>query len=70
VHHLYLGAEYAISRYLHHIDVVICLIPTGDYKREYPDAKLIAPKEAIERHGDESLEFDGGNYLYLICIFF
>ncbi|KAF8067725.1 hypothetical protein FPV67DRAFT_1625895 [Lyophyllum atratum] len=31
----------------------------GDYKRAYPDAKLIAPKEAIERHGDKDLVFDG-----------
>ncbi|KAF8237359.1 hypothetical protein L208DRAFT_1356278 [Tricholoma matsutake] len=31
----------------------------GDYKREYPSAKLIAPKEAIERHGESDLNFDG-----------
>jgi len=31
----------------------------GDYKREYPNAKLIAPRDAIERHGDNTLKFDG-----------
>ncbi|GLB39061.1 hypothetical protein LshimejAT787_0602230 [Lyophyllum shimeji] len=31
----------------------------GDFKKAYPDAKLIAPKEAIERHGDKNLVFDG-----------
>lgn len=32
----------------------------GDYKKAYPDAKLIAPEEAITRHGDKELAFDGG----------
>ncbi|RDB30331.1 hypothetical protein Hypma_007249 [Hypsizygus marmoreus] len=31
----------------------------SDYKRTYPNAKLIAPKEAIERHDNKSLVFDG-----------
>jgi len=31
----------------------------GDYKKAYPDAKLIAPEEAISRHGDKELAFDG-----------
>jgi len=35
------------------------MIRAGDYKKEYPNAKLIAPKEAIERHGDKDLKFDG-----------
>jgi hypothetical protein len=38
------------------------VILVGDYKKEYPNAKLIAPKEAIERHGDKDLKFDGGTY--------
>jgi len=42
----------------------------GDYKREYPSAKLIAPKEAIERHGDDDLKFDGGIYFLAPCISF
>lgn len=31
----------------------------GDYKKAYPTAKLIAPKDAIKRHGDPDLKFDG-----------
>lgn len=33
---------------------------TGDFKAAYPNAKLLAPQEAIERHGDPNLKFDGG----------
>lgn len=31
----------------------------GDYKKAYPNAKLIAPISALERHGDPELKFDG-----------
>ncbi|KAF9456598.1 hypothetical protein BDZ94DRAFT_1285673 [Collybia nuda] len=31
----------------------------SDYKRTYPDAKLIAPKEAVENHENKQLKFDG-----------
>jgi len=31
----------------------------GEYKKEYPEAKLIAPQAAIERHNDSELKFDG-----------
>lgn len=59
VHHLYLGAEHAI--FVSPTTIDDFLIHTGDYKREYPSAKLIAPKEAIERHGESDLNFDGGS---------
>lgn len=38
-------------------------VHAGDYKREYPSAKLIAPKEAIENssRGDKEVKFDGGD---------
>ncbi|KAF5318766.1 hypothetical protein D9619_011061 [Psilocybe cf. subviscida] len=31
----------------------------GDYKKAYPNAKLIAPVSAIERHNDLALHFEG-----------
>ncbi|KAG5638012.1 hypothetical protein H0H81_002280 [Sphagnurus paluster] len=31
----------------------------GEYKAAYPDAKLVAPKEAIARHSNKQLVFDG-----------
>ncbi|KJA26801.1 hypothetical protein HYPSUDRAFT_132423 [Hypholoma sublateritium FD-334 SS-4] len=31
----------------------------GDFKKEYPEAKLIAPEAAIIRHDDKDLKFDG-----------
>jgi len=34
--------------------------PVGEYKKAYRSAKLVAPESAIQRHGDENLEFDGG----------
>jgi len=36
----------------------------GDYKKAYPNAKLIAPKDAIERHGDPDLKFDGRGWSF------
>jgi len=30
----------------------------GDYKKEYPTATLIAPEEAMARHGDKDLAFE------------
>lgn len=46
----------------------------GDYKKEYPGAKLIAVEEAIKKKTEEGLVFDGGMYnrallklLYLTC---
>lgn len=36
------------------------MIFAGDFKKAYPSAKLIAPKDAITRHGDKDLKFDGG----------
>jgi len=32
----------------------------GEYKKAYTSAKLVAPESAIQRHGDETLQFDGG----------
>jgi hypothetical protein len=48
------------------------IVRVGDYKREYPSAKLIAPKEAIEnsKQGDKEIKFDGGNQLAALCISF
>lgn len=40
---------------------------TGDYKKAYPTAKLIAPVSAIERHGDPDLQFEGGTYKPCSC---
>lgn len=37
----------------------------GDFKKEYPEAKLIAPEAAIIRHDDKDLKFDGGKHLLL-----
>ena len=31
----------------------------GDYKKAYPTAMLIAPEEAMARHGDKDLAFEG-----------
>ncbi|KAG6829747.1 hypothetical protein H0H92_003623 [Tricholoma furcatifolium] len=31
----------------------------GEFKKAYPEAKLIGPAEAIERHDDKNLVFDG-----------
>lgn len=35
----------------------------GDFKREYPSAKLIAVEEAIKKKTAEGLKFDGGTFL-------
>ena len=40
----------------------------GDFKREYPDAKLIAVDEAIKKKGKEGLKFDGGMRMRLPLI--
>ncbi|KAJ3995916.1 hypothetical protein F5050DRAFT_1808208 [Lentinula boryana] len=32
---------------------------TGDFKKAYPEAKVVAPKAAIERVADKGLKFDG-----------
>lgn len=64
VHHLYLGT---LHHFVSSMSIDGFVIHTGDYKREYPNAKLIAPKDAIERHGDNTLKFDGGNYLITPC---
>lgn len=34
----------------------------AEFKDAYPNAKLIAPKDAITRHGNKKLVFDGGKY--------
>lgn len=31
----------------------------GEFKRAYPTAKVIAPEDAIKRHEDKDLKFDG-----------
>lgn len=40
-----------------HAQLLIAVV--GDYKKAYPEAKLIAPQAAIERHNDPDLKFDG-----------
>ena len=55
VHHLFLGSSWLWSVGALGSDVSI-----GEFKKAYPNAKLIAPQAAIERHDDKNLKFDGG----------
>lgn len=32
----------------------------GDFKKQYPDAKIVAVKEAIDKKAKEGLEYHGG----------
>ncbi|PPQ65115.1 hypothetical protein CVT24_003006 [Panaeolus cyanescens] len=50
--------ELGAVKYIIGADAVHHLYLT-DFKKAYPTAKLIAPKDAISRHGDKSLVFDG-----------
>lgn len=38
----------------------------GDFKKQYPDAKVIAVDEAIKKKEKEGLKFDGGESC---CVF-
>jgi len=58
VHHLFLGMwAFDLSKNLSQFIA-------GDYKKAYPNAKLIAPEGTIERHGDPGLKFDGGGWSF------
>jgi hypothetical protein len=35
------------------------LILAGEFKKAYPDAKLVAPAATVERCADQTLSFDG-----------
>ena len=39
----------------------------GEFKKEYPSAKLIAVEEAIKKKTGSGLVFDGGAYLGSFC---
>lgn len=39
---------------------------TGEFKKAYPDAKIVAVDEAIKKKAKEGLEFDGG---VCVCLF-
>jgi len=37
----------------------------GEFKKAYPDAKLIAVEEAIQKHKGEDIKFDGCAFISL-----
>ncbi|KAF8956292.1 hypothetical protein BDZ97DRAFT_1958631 [Flammula alnicola] len=50
--------ELGVVKYIIGADAVHHLF-LGDFKKAYPEAKLIAPEDAITRHDDKDLLFDG-----------
>jgi len=40
----------------------------GEFKKAYPDAKLIAVEEAIQKHQGEDIKFDGCTFLSLLRV--
>ena len=56
VHHLFLGGWVSYAQ----LELFLNSGLAGEFKREYPDAKLIAVDEAIQKKKDEGLKFDGG----------
>ena len=54
VHHMFLGKCTSAT--------CVCIISsnTGQFKKEYPEAKLVAVDEAVKKKAKEGLEFHGG----------
>ncbi len=56
IHHLFLGKLYNFGW----VRACPCALGSlGDYKKQYPDAKLIAVDEAAKKKEKEGLKFDG-----------
>ena len=47
-------------RVIWHVGNTTVAYTTGEYKKQYPDAKLIAVEEAVKKKAKEGLVFDGG----------
>lgn len=47
---------------------IVTLLFAGEFKKAYPDAKLLAVEEAIQKHKEKNLKFDGGTPTLPGCI--